>query len=267
MDWVQIATSLGLSIAVLKKIVKKFIGNTRQQQSQININIENSNILISKGSGDVINNAEILFQTKKFGMMREEMMASALTMQVESLAHQDDLALLDKVLTPMDYSAIVIVYTVIRLDNAGNSDESREVYHQLISKHKERGRRIYNLMRGGYFEDIIFDVKWEMMFCGARPEAIKDKIQRRFNKIVETSDVAIFVNEYTFPFMLIESINKKLIEKGKVNIHFREPYYSIVEDSLEMVKKDFPKLKIEKKEDGSIGDRTAYIYTVTKNSD
>ena len=136
----------------------------------------------------------------------------------------------------------------------------------ILTKDSSKGRRIYNLIRGGYFDEFISDIKWERLVSRAELIAIREKFISRFDKIVQHSDNAIFVGVKYDPLQLTMDINLRLESSNIVNIHYREPRKNIVEEAKSHVKVNLQKKGLIPEfniiEDGTILERTAYILQV-----
>jgi hypothetical protein len=262
-NWGIIAESLGINISALKKIVKHFIESKKSHPTLSNCNI-GGDVYISTGNGPAVEYASKLFSTGKFGFMREEIMPPEVVMLCEAHEKKDDLEALKGVLASKDHNAIVMAYAIIGMDNLGLSDKAKEVYHSLLQKHGERGKRIYNLTRGGYLDDLIFDIKWERIVLRGTPEAVRHKIHKRLDTLLDYCKDAIFISQHSLWSDVGKEIIRRLLDGVEcVNLHFREPTKSIAENAVKVVDSEFRKTSIEEIEDGNILDRKAYIWVIS----
>jgi len=265
-DWAAVATKFALPIEILKKVVKHFIESKKSHPLMSKCRI-GGDVYISMGDGPTIENADKLFSTGKFGFMREEVMLPQVSMLCEAYDRMDDLKALKGVIAPEDHNAIVLAYTVIRMDSMGLSDKGKEIYHHLIEKHDERGKRIYNLTRGGYLDDIIFDVKWARLVLSGTPSAVGHKIQKRFDTLIKYCEDAVFISQFSLGTDIGNEIIRRLLEGAEcVNLHFREPYRKTAEGALSKVKKEMENIVFNEFEDGNILDRKALIWIISKQN-
>ena len=269
------STTYGVSKRVIKSIYRHFISSKTSVKKVIKgdckteVNLFRIDELnISFGEGKALTHSGKLFEEGEgdFGFMNEDSIGLLIPELSEALANKNEIALIKKVLNHDDVRIYVLSRSVIRMESMDDKDREKQYYTDLLKKFNGRGKKIYNLLRGGYFDEMITDLKWDIVVCDAQTTAVREKFQARFDKIVAHCDHAIFIcSDHTID-VLTDNIKKELEKNGGyVNIHFRQNYRRIAEESVERIEMIYREsIKITRYRDGSILDRPAYIWTINK---
>ena len=226
-----------------------------KNNSLINVNL---NFYPPTTNSDLIDVFPEAFKEHKGGYVRIEESEKRAITQYETLLSGDSLKYLKSILLTDDFHAVILARTTIKYDELEDQQKAMEVYNELVRKHGERGRRIFNLIRGGYLKDFFFDLDMKG-FTGADPFALQDKYREKFKKLINFCENAIFINNKSEDFAILREVNAKLKDYGVVNIHFREWNEEKIEVCEYKISHDHPDIIITSQHDGDLFGKPVFI--------
>lgn len=190
----------------------------------ININIDNRKIEIKDSTiifGDqVVKDKDVvdkLYKELEKYKEKDALPAQIVHKEIEddyleiediSIKNKDGLEKLKEVLPLSEVECILMARRVVLAHEAGNQNLFNELMNQLDKHHPKNGRKVYNLICGGYFDELI------MPFIDIIKSEHKEKHVEKFRSfyfdLMRFFPVAVFVGNNTTEDVLERQIAQRL---------------------------------------------------------
>ena len=214
-----LATAIGKDAL---NILKKTLFDFHKISDEYNIHLRDSldaNILLID-NGEVLSVSKKLFDKSIFGIGKETLLPIQIRLVNQHRWHKELIRKLKPYLTKEDHEALIIAYTIIRLEDDTIEDllslkRIINVRERFEKKYKENGKRIYNMARSRFIEDIIYP---SMEICETKTE---DKVKRInegtkiFNEFLGYNPINIYVPTEMSDEGLITEMKLRLLTRNE----------------------------------------------------
>ncbi|MDG6219492.1 MAG: hypothetical protein QCI00_08640 [Candidatus Thermoplasmatota archaeon] len=269
-DIISFLISKGIGKATLKLIYEHFIKSKQDKNLSIS-HCQGVNIYYTVNNGPAINYSHELFDTHRVGIINEDCMKEWIPLiesYIADTASNED-KFLREILREEDYQALILSRLAIHFASKCDIESEKKAMKDLRYGFGDRGSRIFNLIRGKYLDNFIYDVVWTRGVCNSDLRSCRDRLLQRFDKMLEYCHNAVFINAGADSIEICNEVLEKLRGKRCVNLHFRENNADIANEAKELIDikmRECP-LHIEIIEDGSILDRKAITWVISKQID
>ena len=222
----------------------------------ININVDNRKIEINNSSlifGDqTINDPKIV--NKVLGKLAEYKNDETLPCQVihkdlgksyidyeeVSISQKESLKKLRLVLPSEEVECILMARRVKLAYDKKDPVLAKKLHKQLDDNYPKKGYKVYNLIGGGYFDEMI--IPFIEVFKSEFADKYVEEYRKFYYDIIKFFPLAFFVGNGTTEDQIIKGINDRL----KLNVPFIK-LHAIGSGNIDKIEKVIEKLKIEDK--------------------
>jgi len=194
------------------------------------INIDNRKIKINNSSitfgNQTINDPEIVdkilnklseFKDKDSfpaQIIHKELDKSYMDYEEIALNQKESIKKLRSVLPEEEIECILMARRVKLAYNKKKVDLAKELHKQLIKNYRGKGSKVYNLIGGGYFDEII--IPFIDIFKSQFDEKYVEKFREFYSDIIKFFPIAYFVGNGTTK----DQINEAISERLKLDVPF-----------------------------------------------
>ena len=215
------------------------------------INIDNRKVIINNSSitmGDEIINDHVLV-THLIDKLSEYQDSETIPFEVihkdldrgyeeyEEINQSDEVKKLKSILPKEEIQCILLARRVKLAYEKKNVPLAKELYNSLMQNYPEKGNKVYNLISGGYFDEMvipfidIFKIQFDSDYI--------QKYKEFYSDIIRFFPIAFFVGNNTTKEQIIESINYRL----KLTVPFIR-LHAIGKQNIKKIEEVIEELKI-----------------------
>lgn len=220
-----------LGVAKAIEYLHKIISSQKKVEDKYQIDLRNSNstvLILDKGSIDDVSD---LFGN--FALLREEKVPHVNSLVSPYRYQGIVLEELRNVLSINDINAIRMAFAAVNLERDRNIKEAQELRNDLIKKHKERGRRIYNMASSQVFNTFLYpfiQMKDQYRNEDDYPRTYEKHLEQLFDEFIKTNPFSVWVNPIISAGDVTSSIQERLLI-------LKSPYVSIYGRGQDSIKK------------------------------
>jgi len=190
----------------------------------ININIDNRKIEINNSSiiiGDqTINDPKIVDklldklseyndkETFPAQIIHKDLDTSYIEYEEITLKDKESIKKLRTVLPDLEIECILMARRVKLAYDKKEVELAKKLHAQLTNNYPEKGNKVYNLIGGGYFDEMV--IPFIDIFKSQYDEKHAEKYREFYFGIIKFFPLAVFVSNYTSKEQIIERINERL---------------------------------------------------------
>ncbi|RLE46074.1 hypothetical protein DRJ22_02885 [Candidatus Woesearchaeota archaeon] len=131
-----------------------------------------------------------------------------------ALNQKESIKKLRSVLPEEEIECILMARRVKLAYNKKKVDLAKELHKQLIKNYRGKGSKVYNLIGGGYFDEII--IPFIDIFKSQFDEKYVEKFREFYSDIIKFFPIAYFVGNGTTK----DQINEAISERLKLDVPF-----------------------------------------------
>ena len=155
-----------------------------------------------------------------------------------SIIQKESLEKLRQVLPREEIECILMARRVKLAYDKKDADLAKKLHKQLIDNYSGKGNKVYNLIGGGYFDEMI--IPFIEIFKSQFDDKYVEKYKEFYYDIIKFFPLAFFVGNGTTEYQLTEGINDRL----KLNVPFVR-LHAIGSNNIEKIERVIDKLKID----------------------
>jgi len=190
----------------------------------ININVDNRKIEIKDSSinfgEQTINDPKIVDkildklteykdkETLPAQLIHKDLDKSYIEYEEITLKSKESIKKLRSVLPESEMECILMARRVKLAYDKKDVDLAKELHKQLCDNYPEKGNKIYNLIGGGYFDEMI--IPFIDVFKSQYDDKHAEKYREFYFGIIKFFPLAVFVSNYTSKEQILERINTRL---------------------------------------------------------
>lgn len=221
----------------------------------ININVDNRKIEIKDSSvviGDqTINDPEIVdkildkigeFKNKESlpcQIVHEDLSDSFLEYEEIKKDEKENIKKMESVLLPQDMECIITAMRIKREYDKGHKKRAQKIHRELIKSYPDKGSKVYNLIGGGYFDEIL--IPFIEVHKSEFGEKYIDEYRKFYADLIRFFPLAVFVgNSKT-----VEDVRRELLQRLEKNIPFVR-LHAIGKYNIDKIEKVTEELNVKK---------------------
>lgn len=190
----------------------------------INVNVDNRKIEINNSSinfGDqTINDPKIVdkildklceYKDKDSlpaQIIHKDLNKSYIEYEEITLKNKEGIQKLRTVLPESEIECILMARRVKLAYDKKDIELAKKLKKQLLDNYPEKGNKVYNLIGGGYFDEMI--IPFIDIFKSQYDEKYAEKYREFYFGIIKFFPLAVFVSNFTSKDQIIERINERL---------------------------------------------------------
>lgn len=157
-----------------------------------------------------------------------------------SINQKESLKILKLVLSEEDVESILMARRVKFAYDKNDVKLAKKLENQLIKQYPEKGKKVYNLISGGYFDEMI--IPFIDVFKSEHGQDYIQEFRKFYYDLFKFFPLAIFVGNSTTENQLISGINDRL----KLNVPFIR-LHAMGGSNIKKVDETRSKLKLDEK--------------------
>ncbi|MAG02465.1 hypothetical protein CMI42_03950 [Candidatus Pacearchaeota archaeon] len=221
----------------------------------IYINVDNRKIEVKDSSvviGDqVINDPEMVgkifdkieeYKNKESlpcQLIHKDLLDSFIEYEELSITQKESLKKLKEILLEEDVQCILMARRVKKAYDKGDSNLAKKLHSQLDRNFPKKGNKVFNLISGGYFDEMI--LPFIDVFKSEYEEKHIEKYRDFYSNILKFFPLAFFVSNNTTNERLKEGLIERLRLKGVPFVRL----HAIGKSNMEKIEEVIGELKIE----------------------
>ncbi len=147
-------------------------------------------------------------------IIHKELDKSYMDYEEIALNQKESIKKLRSVLPEEEIECILMARRVKLAYNKKKVDLAKELHKQLIKNYRGKGSKVYNLIGGGYFDEII--IPFIDIFKSQFDEKYVEKFREFYSDIIKFFPIAYFVGNGTTK----DQINEAISERLKLDVPF-----------------------------------------------